>query len=180
MRTAPTPDADEIRDNAAFEATLWALSRPGQIRNLPAPGVLTVVHALIDRECRACAEDISTQTALGALGAQIVPVHQADHAILPAATETDTARIAQLHTGDALYPESGATVIVPARIGSGTALRLTGPGVETQTQLDLDDVHPSLWAIRARLCAYPLGIDMIFVDDMRVAALPRSTMVEVL
>lgn len=39
LATVPVPDAFEVRTNATFEALLWALSRPGTLQDLPAPGM---------------------------------------------------------------------------------------------------------------------------------------------
>lgn len=180
MLAAPIPDAEERRDNATFEAVLWALSRPGQIRELPEAGVMTIAKALIDRECRVCAHTEELKEQLVQLGATIVPQELCDHAVLPAQSEDDVSAIARLPIGDALYPETGASVIIPATIGTGRGLILTGPGIDGVQQLTLDGVHANLWPTRNQMCRYPLGIDLIFVDGARIAAIPRSTQIEVL
>jgi alpha-D-ribose 1-methylphosphonate 5-triphosphate synthase subunit PhnH len=41
-------------------------------------------------------------------------------------------------------------------------------------------VSPAFWAMRAMLCAYPEGFDMLLVDGRSVIGIPRSTQVEVL
>lgn len=57
LASVPVPDACEARTNATFEALMWALSRPGTVQCLPAPGVAGIAEALLDRECRAFSED---------------------------------------------------------------------------------------------------------------------------
>ncbi|WP_375262865.1 phosphonate C-P lyase system protein PhnH [Palleronia sp.] len=176
MFADPTPDADEQRDNATFAAVLGALARPGTEQTLPEPDLLTVARALIDRECRAAADDEEMRSALGALGATVVLPELADHAVLAAG---DAEFLARLPVGDALYPERGATAIVSARIGEGARLRLTGPGIEVAEEMAIA-VDAAFWAARKAACRYPLGIDLIFVDGARTVAVPRSTNVEVI
>lgn len=174
---APRPDAEEIRDNAAFDAVLRALSRPGEIGQLPEPGVMTVALALIDRECRVHAPDHAE--AVRATGARLTHPDEAGHAIM-ALTPATLADAALLPVGSQLHPEEGATIIAPGRIGAGQRLRLTGPGIAGERQIALDGIAPAFWALREAACAYPLGFELIVVDGARVLALPRSTRVEVL
>lgn len=178
MLIQPMPDAGEARDNATFEAVLMALSMPGTIRGLPGPGVAPVALALVDRECRAFADDEETAALLAATGATMVPAELADHLVTQLTTDESLAKLARVPVGSQLYPDQGATVIVPAEIGVGKTLRLEGPGIETVAKIALGGLHPGLWAARARLCRYPVGIEMIFVDGNRIVALPRSTSVE--
>lgn len=178
--TAPAPDVQEIRDNATFDAILAALSRPGTLHRLPAPGPAPIVEALLDRECRAWADTPETEALIRRTGAIVVPSELAGHVFLTLDTPEALERLARVTTGDALYPDEGATVIAPARLGEGTDLRLTGPGIGGETRLRAGGLHPGLWPLRARLGRYPLGIEMILVDGDRVAALPRSTAVEVI
>jgi alpha-D-ribose 1-methylphosphonate 5-triphosphate synthase subunit PhnH len=177
---APLPDAQEARDNAAFAAILAALSRPGTVHRLPMPGPAPIVEALLDRECRAWADTLETETLIRRTGATIVPSELAGHVFLSLDAPAALDRLARVTTGDALYPDEGATVIAPALIGEGMELRLTGPGIEGETRLRVGGLHPGLWLLRAALCGYPLGIELVLVDGDSVAAIPRSTTVEVL
>lgn len=178
MLATPIPDADERRDNASFSAILQALSRPGTVQTLPQPGPDAVALAVIDRECRVFCDDPELQNLLHATGATPVPPELADHAFTGLETAADLAAFDRLSPGCALYPDSGATVIAQARIGTGPLLRLTGPGIRDQTQLRLGGLHPKIWAHRAHLCRYPLGIEMILIDGAQIVALPRSTTVQ--
>lgn len=56
MMQAPAPDADEARDNAAFDALMWALARPGTLHILP-NGLADLLLTLVDRECRVMTDD---------------------------------------------------------------------------------------------------------------------------
>ncbi len=180
MLKIPQPDADEVRDNAAFASLMWALSRPGSVHVLPHSGQEPVILALVDRECRACADDPDLEAVLRATGATLVPEGLADYACLSLDTDAGIDRFARLAPGDPLYPDTGATVLTRATIGEGAVVRLSGPGIETTTDLRLGGLHPALWPARAQLCRYPQGVEMIFIDGARLVALPRSTHVEVL
>ncbi|MEO1796846.1 MAG: phosphonate C-P lyase system protein PhnH, partial [Pseudomonadota bacterium] len=57
MMATPAPSVEETRANRAFDALLWALSRPGLPRTLPDAGESAVIGALLDRECRVHAAD---------------------------------------------------------------------------------------------------------------------------
>jgi alpha-D-ribose 1-methylphosphonate 5-triphosphate synthase subunit PhnH len=79
-------------------------------------------------------------------------------------------------------PEKSATIIVKvvSLEGGETALRLTGPGIRDSVECSLAGLDAD-W-LRQReswCCAFPLGVDLILVDQQRVVALPRSTRVEV-
>ena len=174
----PSPDAAEIRDNATFAAVLEALSRPGSVQRLPEPGPAPLALALIDRECRVWAADPALAELLARTGATPVPPELADHVFAPLDDAAAVDRLSRLTCGDPLYPDTGATVIAPARIGSGPALQLKGPGILGALNLRLGGLHPSVWRVRAGLCRYPLGIEMILHDGDRIVAIPRSTLIE--
>jgi len=175
---APPPDAGEVRDNATFNAILGAFSRPGTVHRLPEAGPASIVHALLDRECRAWADTASVEEMIRASGATVVPSDLAGHLFLSLDSDAALDRLARVGTGEGLYPDEGATVVTPARLADGPQLRLTGPGIEGQALVRLGGLHPALWRLRAGLCRYPQGIEMIVVDGDRIAAIPRSTTVE--
>ena len=125
MQPVPRPDPDEIRDNATFAALMWALARPGRLQTLPQPGMEVIALALCDRENRVHADDPALAAVLQGAGAALVPPELADHVFAAVAP-----RLAVLRAGSALYPDEGATLVLPARLDEGPALRLTGPGVD--------------------------------------------------
>jgi len=174
----PVPDAFEARTNATFDALMWALSRPGTMQPLPAPGMAGVAEALLDRECRVFCDDPALAGRIASLGAARVALPLADHCFVALDVAPD--RLAQVATGSALYPDEGATVVAEARFGIGQRLRLTGPGIETAAEIALDGIAPGFWALRALLCRYPAGFDLFLICGARVIGLPRSTTIEVL
>lgn len=178
MQAAPLPSQTEQRANAAFDAVLWALSRPGLTRILPAPSEAAIIEALLDRECQVHTADVTLMPALMQTGAHIVDLPQADHVFL--GDMPDIAAVPQLRIGSDLYPDDGATVIVRAQFGQGQALRLTGPGVNGHVDVRIAGLPAALWDARARAMRYPMGFDILLIDGAQVMGLPRSTKIEVL
>lgn len=176
MLATPTPSPTETRDNAAFDALLWTLSRPGLPRDLPGPGEGSIITALLDRECLAHSTDPLLMPDIMRTGAELADIGKADHVFLGAMISPDP--LADIAIGSDFYPDEGATVIVRASVGSGPALRLTGPGVDGAVTLQLDGLPDGFWKARAARLRYPMGFDLFFVDGARVVGLPRSTTVE--
>lgn len=179
MLTVASPDALELKTNATFEALMWALSRPGDSRDLPESGLRAIIETLIDLECTVFADDPALRGQIAATGALVVEdVSQADHVFL-SRIESSDGRLARLRCGSALYPDDGATVVGVVARGRGERLRLTGPGIDGAVEVTLE-LSPAFWALRAKLCAYPEGFDLLLVDGRSVIGIPRSTLVEVL
>lgn len=178
MHAAPIPSEFETRTNATYAALLWALSRPGLAQTLPDAGPAGVIDALIDRECAVYCEDAALSAVAQQAGAALVAPEAADHLFFcqPPAPEM----LASLRQGSDLYPEGGATLILPARFGAGTGLRLTGPGVETAVEIAVGGIPAAFWAARRRTLRYPMGMEMFLLDGDQVIGLPRSTKIEVL
>lgn len=177
LAAVPVPDDFEVRTNATFEALMWALSRPGTVQTLPVPGMAGIAEALLDRECRVFCEDAALADQIAPFGALPVPLPLADHAFLSLA---DLERVVQVLVGSDLYPDEGATVVAPALFGTGQRLRLTGPGIETATEIAIDGLAQGFWSLRAARCRYPAGFDLFLISGTEVIGLPRSTMIEVL
>lgn len=174
----PHPTPDDLRDTDTFEALMWAMARPGTVRSLP-EGAADLALALLDRETRVHAEDPALARRIAATGAALVTPDQADHAFCTTATGA-MAALAVLPAGSALYPDEGATLVMPAIIGTGPLLGLTGPGIEGQSRLRLGGLPEGLLDLRSARCRYPEGIDLVLVDGRRIVGLPRSVAVEVL
>jgi alpha-D-ribose 1-methylphosphonate 5-triphosphate synthase subunit PhnH len=180
LAATPVPDAFETRTNATFEALMWALSRPGSVRDLPSDDPTLIAEALIDRECRVWCADPLLSARIARFGAPAVPVAWADHAFLSLGDVDALSLVTQVPVGSELYPDAGATVIAPAQFGQGRRLRLTGPGVETAVVIALGSIDPGFWPLRATRCRYPMGFDLFLTCGAQVMGLPRSTQIEVL
>jgi alpha-D-ribose 1-methylphosphonate 5-triphosphate synthase subunit PhnH len=179
MLTVAPPDAIELRANATFEALMWALSRPGDSRDLPEAGLAAIAETLVDLECTVFSDDPALQAQIAATGAlRAADISEADH-VFVSSLEGSEGRLVTLRCGSALYPDDGATLVAQVRHGVGQRVRLSGPGVDGTLDVMLG-ISPSFWAMRAMLCAYPEGFDMLLVDGRSVIGIPRSTLVEVL
>lgn len=86
--------------------------------------------------------------------------------------------------GSLAEPEQSATLIlVVNELGgkTGDGLRLRGPGVPGERELHVDGLHPDWLSQRADWnTAFPMGVDVILASQVRIAALPRTTHVEVI
>jgi alpha-D-ribose 1-methylphosphonate 5-triphosphate synthase subunit PhnH len=96
---------------------------------------------------------------------------------------TDTPAMPSLtrfNMGTDEYPESSTTLIVQVdHLGPENGKRLTGPGIETFSTLQVLGLPSRFWKERKnQSMVYPLGLDMIFTNDCKIAALPRTTIVE--
>lgn len=174
--SAPQPDAADRRDAGTFAALMWALARPGTVHRMPEPGLAPVALALVDGECRVHAADPALAAIIAGTGARAAPAAEADHVFAAAGAVPSPDRLCR---GSALYPDDGATLVVEVQIGSGSALRLAGPGIETEARIAVEGLPAAFWSGRAAACRYPEGIDIFLIDGARVIGLPRSTTVEV-
>ncbi|MEL7013193.1 MAG: phosphonate C-P lyase system protein PhnH [Pseudomonadota bacterium] len=178
MLAAPVPSPVETCDNQAFDALLWALSRPGLPKALPEAGEAPIIAALLDRECRVYSADPLLMPDILRTGAEIADVDQADHVFLGAPQTSET--LQHVAIGSDLYPDDGATVILRVSLNTGPTLRLSGPGIDGHLTIQIDGLPDGFWDVRAVRIRYPMGFDLFLVDGASVIGLPRSTKVETL
>lgn len=177
MSVHPVPSVFEARCNAAFDAIMWAIARPGLVRELPEVGMGQIVEALIDRECAVhCAAPELADT-VKRTGAQIVAPGAADHVFVQ---DLSSALLDQLLCGSDLHPDGGATLVAAADLSTGLRLRLNGPGVDGAAIVSVGGLPGGFWQWRARAMRYPMGFEILLIDGSRILGVPRSTMVEVL
>ena len=98
----------------------------------------------------------------------------AEHATLALGTWDALQPLDRFAIGLPDYPDRSATLIVEMPALHPQGARLTGPGIATQTHLQLPDVA----AFQANRLLFPLGLDFFFTAQDRVAGLPRTTKVE--
>lgn len=178
MLTVAPPDAAEARCNATFEALMWSMARPGDVRELPEPGLAPIIEALIDRECVVYADSAPLTRQVADTGAVLGDLATADHLFLDRLDGASEA-LAAIRCGSALYPDDGATLVAQVAHGSGQRLRFTGPGIDGARDVTIA-LPAEFWAMRERLCTYPEGFDLLLVDGRAVIGIPRSTKIEVL
>ncbi len=187
--------ADPVFDSqAVFRAVLDAMARPGRIADLPIQ--MEGPRPLHDSAAAVCLTLLDLDTPLWLDGAADQPgvrEYLRFHCGCPITGDAGGAAfavvadpagmtdLALFPTGTPEYPDRSATLIlqVPC-LGAGRTLQLSGPGIEGATELRVDGVPKALWeAVQANHALYPCGLDFILAAPGRLAALPRSTKVEV-
>ncbi len=178
--------ADPPREAArAFRAALDAMARPGSIRRLsgargPAPlspAAATLLMTLCDAGTPLHLAGDHDSGAVRAwvafhLGAPLVAPGKAAFAL---GTWEALGPLGAYPKGTPEYPDRSATLIVEREALAARGARLTGPGIAAAAHLSLPD--PARLA--ANVAGFPLGLDLFLTAGDRVAALPRSTRVEV-
>ena len=167
-----------------YRALLEVMSRPGRIEDIlrgdSDTAYLAVLATLLDGE-------VSLSDPNGLLKESHWPLLQAKHALTDEADyilcQGDQPPSLQPRLGTLPCPEKSATLVIA--VGSLTTgrlhIQLTGPGVNGIADVPISGLHPD-WIVQREdwVCAFPLGVDMILVDDTAAMALPRTTKVEVL
>ena len=79
--------------------------------------------------------------------------------------------------GTAEYPDRSTTIVAQvSSLDAGPRLRLSGPGIKSDATFAVSPLPTDFlaqWA--ANRAGFPLGVDLTFVADFRLVALPRST-----
>lgn len=174
-----------VQSARAFRAALEALARPGRIEQItgaqgPAPlspAAATLLLTLCDAEtplhlagahdCPALRDWLAFH-----VGAPVVAPEAATFAL---GSWAALGPLGQYRIGTPEYPDRSATLIVELDDLSASGARLAGPGIAREAWLPVPDVA----ALRANHALYPLGLDFFFTAGNRLAALPRTTSVEV-
>ncbi|MGV2928354.1 phosphonate C-P lyase system protein PhnH [Macrococcus capreoli] len=106
-------------------------------------------------------------------------IGEADYIIMKQHEIEYTERLTASRCGTYADPEQSATWIIQLDdFTSGDVYQLTGPGIQTHTNVTLPGVK-ELLSVRHQLCqSFPLGVDLIFVTDTQVMCIPRTTVVK--
>jgi len=113
-------------------------------------------------------------------GCQIsTDVKQADFAV--ARIDDDLSFITDLSVGNAEYPDQSATLILMVDdITNAPSMALNGPGIKDTHHLKIKNLPESFHAWRAKNHhMFPCGVDVIFASPTKIAALSRTTKIEV-
>lgn len=166
----------------AFRRIMNAMARPGRIETIDAvnppaplsPAAGAVILTLCDRETGihlgpshengAVRDWVTFHT-----GAPFVDAEIADFVV----GDWPSLDLARLPIGTPEYPDRSPTVVVEMHEITNDGPRLTGPGIQNETFLNLPEVEPF---VRNR-ALFPLGLDFIFTAGPTLAALPRSTII---
>ena len=191
--TAALPGfADDVHDaQATFRAVLEAMAHPGRTVTVPGPKavpsgldpataalLLTLCDgdtpAWLDRGAAPIAEWLAFRTGTP----RVATPAEAAFAVMLAPQVMPPLRDFDWGTDE--VPEASTMLIVQVRaLAEGAGWMLRGPGIATQVRLSVGGL-PEAWAAdrRAMQAAFPRGVDVVFACGHRVAALPRTTIVE--
>lgn len=172
---------------ALFNSLMQALSRPGRLENWTewlenSPVYLAVLATLLDGEVSlADVDGLLKDDHWPLLQAQNVHSEQAHYALCDGAKAIRF----QPKLGTLSSPDFATTIILKVSKldthNGDIRLKLTGPGVNGETQVSISGIDQAWLEQRNEWCsAFPLGIDCILVDDTQIMGLPRTTKVELI
>jgi len=174
-----------VQSSHVFRAALETMARPGTIHDIkgavppapvsPAAGALlltlcdatTPLHLAGAHDCVAVRDWVKFHC-----GAPLVEAEEASFALGNWAALQPVGRFA---IGLPDYPDRAATLLIETDQLEPANARLSGPGIATHVALSL----PEITAFQANRALFPLGFDCFLTSGNRIAALPRSTIVEV-
>ncbi len=165
-----------------FRELAEAFSRPGEVRDLTncidgATAQRAVLITLMDGET-------TLADPHGQIAASDWPVLQGKRDVPETAryiaADGRRAPDFQPALGSLESPEFGATLLIEIdAVGDGPlSLELAGPGISGRGELRLEGLH-SDWLERRTdwIAGFPLGVDILLSDAIRIVALPRTTRV---
>jgi len=176
---------------AVFRALLRALSRPGEIENLPGlvrppmplnPAAGAVISCLADADTpifldRPLAASEAVRDWIGFhIGAPIVSLPgRSSFAVI--AEPEKMPPLADFWLGTEEYPDRSTTVILQVKGFEGSRhLTLQGPGIAETSALAPDPLPERLLVqLAENRRIFPRGVDIVFASRQAIAGLPRST-----
>jgi alpha-D-ribose 1-methylphosphonate 5-triphosphate synthase subunit PhnH len=175
-----------------FRAILEAMARPGSCQALALNGnevdsdaledaYIAVLASLLDNSVTLADPDmLISQDNTVLLQANSTDSEQADFILCRGDRMPDF----ELKLGTLPSPELSATIIlivkkIDDRQQGDLNLRLSGPGINDQKYCAISGLNLQWLAAREEwISSFPLGVDLLLVDDAKVMALPRTTKVE--
>lgn len=167
-----------------FRALMEVMSRPGKVENLTAitqsdSALRAILPALLDAEVSLCDHaDLLDAADWPLLQCRQQLVDQADYIVCDGKQPADY----QPKIGTLSSPELSATLIIKVDdLQHGEAnLSLSGPGINGVCQIRVSGLDQTWLQQREQWNdAFPLGVDILLVDDSHVMAWPRTTKIEV-
>ncbi|MEP4768847.1 MAG: phosphonate C-P lyase system protein PhnH [Roseibium sp.] len=89
--------------------------------------------------------------------------------------------LASFNQGSPEYPDQSTTVILTKQeFGESTGVTLEGPGIKHTQSFAAGPVPKMFWdQVIANNRQFPRGVDLIFAGDTKIAAVPRSTLINI-
>ena len=188
----PGFDDPVAQAQTTFRAALKALSEPGTVQQaaMPqawpdafSPAMSALLLTLADSDTPVWLPPAVSEQARQYLrfhcGCPLVasPV-QARFVVVPAGYPAP--ELTACDPGDPAYPDRSATLLIEVEdLQTGSAVRLTGPGILNARTVAISGVPSGFWpAWQRNHDRFPLGVDVVFVHAAQFAALPRTTHAE--
>ena len=164
------------RQQTVFRQLLSAFSFPGRIQTLTEGDALTQTLAtLVDRETTlADPQNLLNDLTRQRLQARMTGPERAQFIVATGSLPP----IFEPSLGTLESPEQGATILLKVTaLGKGACWQLTGPGIATTQALAIEGLNPA-WLVGRQVWneGFPLGVDLILMDENRIVALPRTTL----
>ena len=199
-RLSPGFEDPVLESQSVFRAALKAMAEPGRPQAVAAG--LTVPAPLSPVAAAVCLTLLDVDTPLwldeAARASEEVRQFLAFHCGCPAAGAPAEAAFALIAAplampplgafaqGSAEYPDRSTTLVIQVETlndetlsGDGGVV-LRGPGIAESRRFGAAPLPPDFWAqVQANRAAFPRGVDVIFAAPGRLAALPRSSRVEI-
>jgi len=184
----------QAQSQAIFRGVLDAMSAPGRVVTLPdafdspeplMPATTAVLLTLADFHTPVWLDGGAANDAVNGYlrfhcGCPMVaqPTDAAFAVISDASAIPDPD---QFGLGSDEYPDRSTTVLIQLdSLGQDAGLRLSGPGIDGATDLSVTGLAADWLGKRQQLAPlFPLGLDLILISETAVAALPRSTIIEI-
>jgi len=175
-----------------FRALLQAFSHPGRIVDLPlapeAPAPLwrssaAVALTLLDYETPLWLDGAADVDPVRDFlrfhcGSPLVTVPRAARFAIIAAP-LSMPGLTDFDQGEAAYPDRSTTLILQVPRFAGQSVLLSGPGIESFTDVAVDGLPADFWRQwRGNHEGFPQGVDVILTGPAAVVALPRSIKAE--
>jgi alpha-D-ribose 1-methylphosphonate 5-triphosphate synthase subunit PhnH len=181
-----------VQSQAAFRGLLDAMARPGQVVEI---GELNLRAGTLSTAAAAVAltlADFETPVWLSSRLADAVQWLRF-HCGCPVIEAPGNARFAFITWKDVMptlssfdlgsdeYPDRSTTLVIEvSALEAESGLKLSGPGIREVASLRADGLEPHFWSEREMLVElFPRGLDIVLTSGARLAALPRTTRVEV-
>ncbi|WP_282604392.1 phosphonate C-P lyase system protein PhnH [Pelagibius sp. Alg239-R121] len=188
-------DNPVLQSQAMYRVLLSAMSRPGHI--VPCELLLEVPASLAQTTAAAALTLLDFDTPLWLdpaaaaqqalvdylrfhCGCPIVEAH--GHAAF--AIITDPCKMPSLDAfpeGSDEYPDKSATLLIQVeRLDDSRGVVLRGPGIENKQTIQGKGLPGGFWQqVQENHARFPKGVDIVLCAEDRIAALPRTTQVEV-
>lgn len=173
----------------AFRAIMKAMARPGIIADVAAdlappaplrPAAAAIALTLCDFQSPVwLSPRLSTagvrQYIKFHTGAPLVADHRQGLFVFIAAGD-ELPPLDDFMQGTHEYPDRSATLVIEVGAFGGGDVEVSGPGIASPLVFGAAGIGPVFWQSMAQNHArFPLGVDVIFVTDRQIAALPRSS-----